>query len=182
MPRNLPSLMITEITSNQVCLCFLVDIQLVSGTARVWSGMGSVTWNGNTYTGVGSMGAVGEIAEGSDVKSRGTSIELSGIDQTLLNDTLNDLQIGAPATVWLATFSAGAIQAAVKAFGGTVDRPVIVPGMDTFSIQIALETKMANLQRPTNRRYTLADQRRYYPDDTGFQFVEVLNDIALLWG
>jgi hypothetical protein len=41
---------------------------------------------------------------------------------------------------------------------------------------------MANLQRATNRRYTAADQRSYFPLDSGLNWVEVLSDIALLWG
>ncbi len=32
------------------------------------------------------------------------------------------------------------------------------------------------------RRYTTSDQMYYYPDDSGFNWVETLNDIALLWG
>lgn len=175
--------MITEITSNAFSPCFLVDLTLVSGVVHVWSGYGSVTWNGNTYTGVGSLGAVGDIVEGSDVKSRGTTITLSGIDPTLLGDALSDIQQGAPVTVWLAGFAAGAIVGSPYAlYVGTVDKPAIGLGPETVTIQLALETKLANLQRPTFRRYTSADQRYYYSGDIGFNWVETLNDIALLWG
>ena len=65
---------------------------------------------------------------------------------------------------------------------GTVDRPAIPVGPDKLTITLALENRMLNLQRPTMRRYTAGDQNYYFPDDSGFNWVEVLNDIALLWG
>jgi hypothetical protein len=182
MPRSLPSQMITAFPSNAIALCFLVDLQLVSGADHVWSGIGSVVWNGNTYRGVGSLGAIGEISESSEVRAPGTSVGLSGIDPTILNETLDDIQQGAPVTVWAALFSEGAIVCAYSLYAGTVDKPALNIGPDTFSVALALETKMANLQRASNRRYTAADQRNYYPLDSGFNWVETLNDIALLWG
>lgn len=175
--------MITAVTSNNFSPCYLVDLTLADGTvAHAWSGFGSIAWNGNTYAGIGSLGAVGDVEEGSEVKADGTTIALSGIDATLLSDTLGNIQVGAPATVWLGLFASGAISSAYVLFAGAVDKPQIEPGPDTFSIALALETKMSNLQRAGNRRYTAADQRRYYSDDSGFNWVEVLNDIALLWG
>jgi hypothetical protein len=182
MPRSLPSPMLTAIGANACSLCFLVDLTLASGAVHVWSGIGQIVWNGNIYAGVGSLGAIGDIQEGSDVKADGTSIALSGIDPALLDDTLNDIQVGAPALVSMGIFSEGAILCTYVLFGGTVDKPMTTLGPDAMTIALALETRLANLQRPTNRRYTAADQRSYYPDDSAFDWVELLNDIALLWG
>jgi hypothetical protein len=174
--------MITAITANAVALAILVDIQLASGTAHVWSGSGTLVWNGNNYLGVGSFGGISEVSESSETKADGLVLQLSGIDPTLFSDCLNDIQQSAPATVWLAIFSGSAIVAAYPMFAGAVDKPVMTLGVETLSIQLSLETRMTNLQRPTMRRYTMADQRQYYPDDIGFSWVEILNDIALLWG
>jgi hypothetical protein len=182
MPRNLPSPMLSEIGANAIQLCWLVDLALISGVVHIWSGMGSVVYNGNTYLGVAKLGAVGEISESSEVKADGVTIQLSGIDPALMTDSLDDIQQGAPATVLFATFSEGAISAAYLAFAGTVDQPSTNIGPEAITIALQLENKMANLQRASNRRYTMSDQRNYYPDDIGFSWVEILNDIALLWG
>lgn len=182
MPRSLPAPMITATTSASLALCWLLDLQLASGMEHVWNGVGALSWNGNTYAGVGSFGAVGDIAESSDVKAPGAVVQLSGIDPTLLADCLSDIQIGAPATLWLALFANGAIVCAYPAFAGTVDKATMGMGVETSMIQLALETKMTNLRRAGKRRYTMADQKEYYPDDTGFAFVEIQNDIAELWG
>lgn len=182
MPRSLPSPMITAITSNSFSPCFLLDLSLVSGTVHVWSGFGSLSWSGNTYAGIGDLGGIGEIVESSEVKSNSTQVILSMIDSALLSDTLNDIQLAAPATLWLGIFSAGAITAGYPLFSGTVGKPGIDMGIENFTLVLELESKLANLQRASNRRYTAADQRRYYSDDSAFNWVESLNDLALLWG
>jgi hypothetical protein len=183
MPRDLPSPMITAVTSNLAAPCILVDLTLATGVQHVWSGVGSLLYGGNTYLGVGSLGQIGDVTEGSDVKADGTTITLSGIDATLLNDCLLEIQLGAPVTVWFAVFQNGGILGApYPLFVGTVDQPVVPISPDTIAITLKLESRMANLQRPSNRRYTASDQTYYFPTDSGFNWVETLNDIALVWG
>jgi hypothetical protein len=183
MPRAIDSSMLGGLLSNAIDPAFLVDLTFTNGPAHVWSGRGDLVWNGATYTGVGSLGAIGDVVEGTDVRADGTTIALSGIDSALMNDCLADIQIGAPATIWFALISAGAVLGApYPLFVGVVDKPTIQIGPDTIAISLALESRMAMLQRPTARRYTAADQNVRYPDDSAFNWVEILNDIALRWG
>jgi hypothetical protein len=181
--RSLSTQLVTQITSQAVNPCFLVDLTFTTGQYHVWSGVGSVTWNGNTYLGVGSLGQVGDITEGTQVRADGTTLTLSGIDSTLLDDCLSDIQVGAPATVWFGVLDGnGNILATNILFAGTVDKPTIHTAPSTVSITLALENQLYNLQRACLRRYTSADQRLYYPQDIGFSWVEIQNDIALVWG
>ncbi|HKD62364.1 MAG TPA: hypothetical protein VKB47_18010 [Terracidiphilus sp.] len=184
MSRNLGSPMITAITSNgPIGLLALVDITLKTGSAHVWSGVGTLSWNGNTYLGVGSLGEIGDVKEGIEVRAEGTTIALSGIDPNLLTDCLSDIQIGAPATIWFGVFQNGAIVGTpYPLFSGTVDKPSTPIGTDSLTIALALESKMTDHARATMRRYTSSDQRYYYSDDIGLHWVETLADIALRWG
>ena len=50
-----------------------------------------------------------------------------------------------------------------------------------MTIALKLENRLVNLQRANMRRYTAADQNLYYPGDTAFNWVEILNDQALKW-
>lgn len=182
MPRSLATPMITDITSNSFSPCFLLDLTLKTGIEYVWTGYGSIGWNGDTYKGVGSFAMVGVVKEGVAVKAAGTQVGLSGIDPELLAEALADIQLGAPATLWFAGFHAGAIGWAYPLFVGAVDRPAIPVGPESVTIVLNLENRMINLQRATMRRYTTADQRYFYPDDIGFSWVEQLADISLKWG
>jgi hypothetical protein len=116
----------------------------------------------------------------------GAAIYYTSTAQTsasLMYEALNDVRIGAPAKLWWGLMANGAfLGAPYLVFSGTVDKPTVNIGPDTSSIVLALENRLINLQRPTMRRYTSADQNLSYPTDIGFNWVETLNDIALRWG
>ena len=362
--RSLDSTLGAHIDDSSIAPVYLAEITFKSGVERVWSGVGPLVWNGNTFSGVGELGSVGPIGEGSSVKADGTTITLSGIGDsqldippgrtglpapplpvpdgqsfvwaiatqpptpgsfsvapsvfnsylgnsgasggdatsgfvtltngnplgedsigalwggyelppevpqdaviaavhpyvvvsslsaggamsitcgdiqlglgpgpilgpnigalsgqtiaagiynplegaaglaidisfvgmavyyigtpktklTLLNEALNDIQLGAPVKIWVGLWNTDACALygnPYLQFAGTVDKPTVKIGRDTTSITLALENRLVNLQRANQRRYTAADQHLKYPDDTGFNSVEALNDIALRWG
>ncbi len=152
-------------------------------SVHVWSGVGNLAYSGNTYLGVGSLGSVGDVTEGVEVRADGTTVTLSGIDPTLLSDVQNDIQVGAPATVWLGVLDNGALSGTpYPLFQGTVSTPTVTVNSQNLTITLALENRLLDLQRPTMRRYTSSDQNYYYPDDIGFNWVETLNDSAWVWG
>jgi hypothetical protein len=182
LSRNIPSGM--DVTQNRIRPIFMAILTFKSTTQYVWSGAGNLVYGGNTYRGVGSFGKLGDISEGTDVKAYGTTIQLSGIDPTLLAESLTDIQIGAPATIYFALVDANCniLGAPYPLFVGTMDKPTVQQAPDTITITISLENKLSNLQRATQRRYTAADQNLQYPDDSAFDYVEILNDQALRWG
>jgi hypothetical protein len=102
---------------------------------------------------------------------------------SFLNEALGDIQIGAPAKIRFGLMTGGTIIGApYLIFSGTVDKPSIRVSDKTSSITLALENRLVNLRRATQRRYTAADQQLQYPTDRSFNWVEILNDIALRWG
>lgn len=183
MPRDISSGMLTPLLTNDIRPCFLAIITFKTETVYCWTGVGNIVYNGNTYLGVGDFGKLSSIVEGSDVQAFGCSISLSAIDPTLLSESLTDIQIGAPVTIYFALLdtSGNIYGTPYPAFVGIVDKPTISLGTQQMTISLALESKLANLQRASQRRFTAADQRYYYPDDSAFNFVEQLNDQALKW-
>ena len=176
--RVLPEQFITAVTSGVVMPAILVDLTFVSGTKHVWSGVGPLAFNGNTYIGAGTLGSIGPIVESIELQADGTSVALSGIDPSLYAECLSDIQLGLPATIWFCIL-AGGFAYGYKAFEGQMDKPSINTGADAITIAIALENKLVNLQRPSARRYTTQDQYLDYPNDCGFSWVPMLNDIAI---
>ncbi len=185
MSRNLSLPMLDAMLSNAVVPAILFTATFRSESFYVWSGVGTLGYAGNSYLGVGDLGKIGGISEGIEVSADGTSVTLSAIDANLLAETMTDIQLGAPATIYLAFLDPVALTVLgtpYPLFVGTVDAPTISPGLDEFAITLKLENKLSNLQRANMRRYTAADQRLYYPNDMGFFAVETLNDQALRWG
>jgi hypothetical protein len=176
--------MLASLLSSPIRPGFLALLTFRTAVEYVWSGLGNLVYAGNTYRGVGSLGRIGSVSESTEVRAIGTTVTLSAIDPALLSECLNDIQLGAPAKIYFALFDASLniLGTPYPLFIGTVDQPVIQIGVNEMAISLKLENKLANLQRANMRRYTAADQRHYYPNDDAFNWVELLNDLALKWG
>lgn len=183
MARSLDPLIQEGLASGLISPAILAQFTFRSGVQYVWSGIGNLVYNAQTFVGVGSLGGLGVVTEGTDVEAQGTTVSLSGIDPTLYAECMTDIQLGAPAKIWFALLSNGVLLGApYLLFSGIVDKPTVSTGADSINISLALENRLTNLQRATQRRYTAADQHIKYPDDTAFNWVEILNDQALVWG
>lgn len=184
MPRNLDSSTISAIVSTVVCPVFLVSIAFSNETIYAWSGVGNLSWNGNTYTGVGQFGSVSAIQESSNVTAQGITLMLSGIPANLLDDSLGNLQFGQLAQVYLGFWSipnGALIGSPIPAFVGLVDQPQIDIDTKTVTISISVESRLADMQRAPGGRYTDQDQRSRYPNDGSLKWVQYIQDIHLPW-
>jgi hypothetical protein len=186
MSRDISSGMLTPLLNNQIVPCFMAAITFLSTTVYAWTGVGTLIYAGNDYIGIGSFGRISAVTEGTDIQAYGMTVELSGIDPLILAETMGDVQQGAPATIYFALLSpvTGAIEGTpYPIFVGTVDKPTLSMGVPTISISLALESRMADLQRASLRRYTSADQQGIggYPTDTAMNWIESLNDASIKW-
>jgi hypothetical protein len=89
-----------------------------------------------------------------------------------------------PGKVWIGFFdSAGALIAdPYLAFQGRFDVPDILDAGEQATISARYESRLADLDRPRERRYTDEDQSLDYPTDPGFEFVTRLPDKQVIWG
>jgi len=186
MPRNIDPVLLTALSAKTCWPVHLLMLTFRSATRYVWSGVGELVWGGKTFLGVGSLGALGDVKESSEVRADGSSVMLSGIDPVDLAESLMDIRLGAPAVRWLGAVLPGTktlIGTPYPLFVGQVDKPSVYTGPEKIAISLALESRMINHARASNRRLTLVDQHANgYPDDIGLGWVEILNDVALLWG
>ena len=67
-------------------------------------------------------------------------------------------------------------------FQGRLDVPEIVDGGDDCTIQISYESRLIDLERARERRYTHEDQQIDSPGDKGFEFVTLIQDQTVVWG
>lgn len=184
MPRDIDSTLLADMGSESWQPVILASFAFRSKIEYYWTGRGTISWSGMNFTGIGTLGKLGTVGGGpAEVAEPGTTVEASGLDADLLGETLTDVQVGGSVSIWLGSWQNGALHGTpYLLWQGGMGQPAIVPDPKKFSIMIELQTRLAQLNRATCRRYTAADQRRYYPDDSGFNFVEIQNDIALIWG
>ena len=162
----------------------LVEATFTNETIYVWNGLGAIAWNGQTWIGIGTLGSVSSIEEGTTVEARGITLTMSGIDPSLLSDVLSNYQVGLPVSVYLGFFdSPGHLLAdPLVSFAGRMDQPTLQADGQTASIAINCESKLLDLNVSVERRYTNEDQQLDYPGDRGLEFVNSIQEVTIYWG
>lgn len=185
MSRNFDSATDAELDSSDLRLGMFLKITFRSDTSYVSTLPCDFTWGGQLWTGKGSEGKVSVIEDGIDVQARGITVSLSGIDSSLLSESLTDIKLGASAKLYLGFFQPDALVLVtdpIVLFAGVVDQPSITMANDKVEISLAIESSLIRLQRSCNLMLTPADQKINYPDDTGVDQVPLLAWQALKWG
>jgi hypothetical protein len=184
MPRNIDPATLAAMAAPNVRIGLFVQLTFATTTQYVWTGQGNITWNGNTYLGVGYLGSVSTIQEDSTVQAQGISIQLQGITADDLSEALTEVHQGLPAKVYTVFFNADGtiIGTPILSFSGKMDQPEINEAAETATITISCENRMAELNRSREQRLTLAEQQLHYPGDNGFQFVNSIIDWVAAWG
>ena len=183
MPRTTSPTLLAALQARDLQPAIFVQIQFVSAIVRLWSGAGSVTWNGQTWIGIGSLLGVSVIEDAATVEARGISITLSGLDASLLAGALSYFKTGLPASVLFGAYSGGSLIATpIVSWSGRTDIPEISYDGETATITIACENRLADSNIPVDRRYTNQDQQMTWPGDLCFQFVDGLQEMTLFIG
>lgn len=185
MARNLHSDFDTAIQASEVHPILIAKINTSGGDVRVWTGIGDLTFDSETYTGTGDLGGVTEISEKSDMSATGLTFTLSGIPSSTISIALGQMEQGRACTLWLALLntSAGAlINNPYELFSGFTDVTIISEGGETSTIAINSENRMISLERTRVRRYTDEDQQNEHSGDKGFEFVPGLQDKVVVFG
>lgn len=175
--------MLTAIQASELQPAIFVAAQFRNEIVYIWSGTGTISWNSHTWQGVGALGSISTIDEGSTVEAKGIALGLSGIDPQLLPDVLTQLQLGLPVTAYLGLFNGGSLIAnPVTSWSGRMDQPTIDISGTEARISINCESRLLDMNTAARRRYTIEDQQRDYPGDLGFSFVDSIQEITLYWG
>jgi len=183
MPRTTDSSLISALTAGSLQPAIFVMLTFSTGPQYIWSGIGSVTWNGHTWTGLGPLLQLSPISDAATVEPRGASVSLSGLDATLLPLAMADFVLGLPAAIYLGLGSGGTLIATpITSWAGRMDQCSIdVTGTDA-TITIALENRLLDLNISTERRLTNQDQQMTWPGDLGLAFVDGIQELTIYWG
>lgn len=187
MSRELTAAIQTACAAQQVAPAYLVELVFDSAPLRLWSGVGDFTWAGKTFLGAGTFGGISEIEETAKVAANGIELTLSGIPSSMISLAMAEHYRGRRAYVWLAFFSTAGVTATliadpVPVFAGRMDTMRISDSGQTSAIALSCESRLIDLQRPRERRYTDEDQQELYPGDRGLEYVAGLQDKSVFWG
>lgn len=181
--RSLSSEMQAVATAGTVRPILLIESDFDSGAINLWNGIGQLNYGGKTYIGAGNLLAVEPVSESTDLRANGTSVTLSGINNTLVGLAKDEDYQGRALTVKLGAMDENndVIADPVIMFSGFMDTMMLTESGDSSSITIDVENKLIQMDRSKVRRFTDNDQRIDYPNDDGFSFVAKIQDREINW-
>jgi hypothetical protein len=161
-----------------------LQMHFTSGDIFIWSGLGTVQWNGQTWLGLGKLGTISAIEESSEIKATNVTFTLSGIPQDDITKIFGEVRQGYPVKLWFGALGSNnnVIADPLQIFAGRMDITTIDEGAQTSTISISVENRLIDLNRARERRYTDQDQQIDFPGDLGFQYVQSIQDWNGTWG
>jgi hypothetical protein len=188
--RALSAAMLAAIDAGTVRPFVLYEGEYLSGGAtaylRLFTGVGTLSWDGKDWTGGRDLLAISPIRESTSLEAIGFSVRLSGLPADKLSLFLQSMRKNKAGRLWLGFFDAAAV-VIVDPYPqrrGRFDVAPITrdPGSGTVTIEARYEGPLARLLIPIERHYTHEDQQLRLAGDKGFDQVEALQDTQDLWG
>lgn len=184
MSRGLSGTMTSAAAATVVRPGLLAYFDFSGGAVRVHSGLGPLSWGGNTYTGLGDLGSVSTVKETTETRANGMQFTLSGIPSTMVTRILAEDYRGRSCKLWLAFFSSAdaILSDPLLLFSGRMDQCLLRDDGGTSVCTITAESRLVELQRSRERRRTDEDQKSLFSGDRGFEYVAGLQDRQIHWG
>ena len=186
MSRDLSTGIAAALDDDVVYTCFAVEL-LFDGVnvLRLWTGYGVLNYDSVDWYGTGNLLDISSVEETTEISAKGASLVLSGVPSELISLALSEPYQGRLCKIYFGMFSSGNTLIGndlTEIFVGYMDQMNIEEGPDTSVIELKVENKLIDLERPRVARYTNSYQQSIYPDDRGFEFVEDLQDKEIYWG
>lgn len=183
---------------------FAIELLFDTTPIYLWTGYGTLVFEGTSYVGTGNLLDVSSIEETTEIAVRGATLTLSGINSEVISLALQSQYQGRVCKIYFGMFARGSLlqesgsyilledggkinleiqeTGLTQIFSGYMDEMNIDEGADFGTIELKVENKLVDLERSRTRRYTSEYQKSVYPGDLGLEFVESLQDKEVVWG
>lgn len=187
--RTLTTAQKTQLAAKVKYVGLLVEIDYTPTPLRVWTGLGNVSWDSKTWTGIGTLGNISVITEKVGIRAGKVTLTISGVPSANKEIALDDASQNRSVKIWVATFTVAAgVWSIVDApnlieRGETDVHEIIEQGSekDTCSIEVTVETPLSRLSLLSVLRYTHEDQQLDFPGDRGFEYAAAVAEQVLYW-
>ena len=158
--------------------------QFQSGWLRLWSGEERITWAGHEWTGGGLLLGIGSFSENARIEAAGTKVTISGIPAAHVQAAIIEARQGMPGRIHLGLMDDGGQLAGEPQmlFAGRLDVPTLQDGGEYCTATLDYESRLVDLTRPRELRYTHESQQAIAAGDKAFEYVASLQDRQITWG
>ena len=206
MSRDLSTALSSSLEDNVVYPFFAIELQFDSpNTLRLWTGYGTLVFEGVSYYGTGELLGISTVEETIEMAAKGATLTLSAVPSEVISLALQEPYQGRVCKIYFGMFSTDTLlqedgtsyillqdgakirlesqeTGLTEVFTGYMNQMSIEEGPETSTIQLSVENKLVDLERPRVARYTSAYQKNKFAGDLGLDFVESLQDQKLVWG
>ncbi|MEI4485593.1 hypothetical protein V8J36_05280 [Frigidibacter sp. MR17.14] len=179
MARAIDPVLLDALTQPAVRIFHAVEMLFDAAPVRFWTGYGEKTINGETYTGTGQLLSLGDMQEASDLSAQSVTLTLSGISSEIVALALAEPYQRRPCRIMFGEMTVAPV---VTLFSGLMNTMTIEDAGESSTISLLVDSKLVELQRAKERRYTHESQQARYPGDTFFSYVTDLQDKSFNWG
>ena len=152
---------------------------------RYWSGIGTLTWNGESWTGLGKLGRITGAGETAEIRTVETAYTLMGVtDFDELNVFLATAIRNGTAQAWLAFLNDDetVIPDPVQIDDSILDRANPRFGEDgSAALTLSATSAIFNFAATPGLYITHEEQQREYLGDTGFDRIPGLASRVVAW-
>ena len=173
----------TAAQSSEFNYFIAVDLAFPSGTVYAHNSIGTITFGGNDYLGVGALGGISALNESKDLVDSPISLTLSSISSEIIDAIKTDDIYARAANIYIGVLDQDAqlIGTPTNWIAGYMDSTSVTIG-ENNSVSITIQTKAAKLRRKNNGRWTVEDHQRTYPGDLFFEFLPFVILAQPMWG
>ena len=185
MSRGFPTNVANALATQHVSLVTFVQLAFPSGTVYLHNSIGTYTFGGNDYLGVGDLGAISPLEEGADISPYQITLSLSGLDSTIAGAALTEDYYMHAVTVLLGVLNADDALLADPAvvFEGFMDQMNISVGADGGDvITLTAESELARFDKASNIKYTDIQLQSEFSGDLAFEFMPDIEGAKIRWG
>jgi len=166
-----------------VSVITFVMLDFASGIVRLHNSIGTYTWGGEDWVGVGSLGSVSQLEEGADVSPYGITLTVSALDADVSGAALNEDYFMRPVEIYIGALSSDdeLLNTPLQMWAGHMDVMDVTAGAENDQISIKCESELAAFDRSSNLKYTTQAQQDFYPGDLFFDFLPKIEGAKIRW-
>ena len=183
MSRGLSAGNLTAIASTHVRPLVFVKLEFDSATQYLHNGVGTYTWGGFTWTGIGALGEVSQIEESIDLSPYGVTMSMCAFDPTLLAIAVGEPVFNRPVAMYIGLLDENGVLVAdpQERWSGYMDSMTIsLGGNDAIALQCESEDRY--LDQANGSLFTDEDQQLRYSGDLFFQYLDQMMDAKVFGG
>lgn len=186
MSRGLSTAVADALKADVVRPVTFAKLDFSSSTIYVHDSIGTFTWGGNDWLGVGDFGSVSSIEEGTDISPYSITLTLSGLDSTIANigsaGTEDYFMRDVDIYLGLLDEDESLIADPTAIWSGFMDVMTLVTGTQgSNSIRLTCESEMSKIERSADLKYTHVQQQRVNPNDLFFEYLHEIQGVKIQW-